>query len=54
MDGLHLALHPLFMGRCSIVFGNQTFASFSGLKYIAKILRTGSLEGENSIATSFL
>ena len=39
-----MALHPLFMGRCSIVFGNQTFASFSGFKYVAKILRAGSFQ----------
>ena len=55
-DGLQLALHPLFRGRRSMLLSvwdsNICFILRIEIRKVAKILRTDSLEEENSIVTS--
>lgn len=57
-NGLHLVLHPLFMGRHSMLHSvwesNICFILRIEIRKVAKILKTDSLEDENSIVTSFL
>ena len=55
---LHLALHPLFTGRRGMLHSvwesNIFFILRIQICKVSKILRTDSLEDENSIVTSFL
>lgn len=57
-DGLHLVLHPLCMGSHSMLHSiwesNICFILRIEIRKVAEILRTDSLEDENSIVRSFL